>query len=305
MEALPPVGESTRLVFLLRCCDLLQSRQGQSYLSVEVVCPAAAIQAVVWEHVEVLADMLKIPQLIEATVKHNEKGYQLSEIKPLDNEDYDIWDYLPRTSFDEEKLWEVTRVILRERVTSEGFKELLENLLEDEKFVAQYRRAPAALTVHHPYRGGLMEHVLNGLESLPTLAQLYDVSEEMVTLGFWLHDIGKLWEIDMIKGRYTREGELIGHLAMGVSWLSEKMNAIEAITEAQKTQLLHILVSHHGSVDKGSPKPPMSKAALLVHTLDQLDSQMFQISKDLKDVSEDSFSHRNPLLGRKSYNPSC
>jgi 3'-5' exoribonuclease len=301
LEELPPLGETVRQKFLLRDLSSQLSRRGQIYLTLQLACPAGAVSAVVFDHASVLKDILKKGQLLEADLSHGERGYQLSEINPLSGEDFDAWDYLPKSPFDEEEMWQKTEEILSERVQSEGFKELLSVLLKDEEFVKQYRLAPAALSVHHPYRSGLMEHVLNGLELLPAFCERYEASLELCTLGFWLHDIGKLWEIDFFSGKYSPDGELIGHLSMGASFISEKLNAIETIEDSERRGLLHILISHHGSLEKGSPRAPMSKEAVLVHCLDQLDSEMFQMQRDLKNIPQDGFSARNSLMGKKFY----
>lgn len=303
MNELPTIGDSQRSVFLLRRVDVLFSKQSKKYLRCHLVCPLAALDAVVFEHVDVLIDALKTPLLIEATLIHTVQGYQLAEINPLVDEEYDAWDHLAKSPFDEEEMWAETLKILTENIVDPAYVALRDLILSDEDFVKAYKRSPAALMVHHPYRGGLMEHVLSTLKMAPSLAEHYEASLELLTLGLWLHDIGKLWEIDFINGRYSREGEKIGHLIIGTNFLSAKIKEVEELTEQQGTQILHLLVAHHGAVEKGSPRPPMSVEAILVHCLDNLDSEMFQCLRDLKTVAEDSFSARNPLLGKKFYKP--
>ncbi len=298
-ETLPLPGETVTCALLLRAVELRQSRHG-AYVHTRAVTPAGPLEAMVFENVRRWPAVLCLPQVVVARLIATDRGYVLEAIDPEPEGDLDPWAALPRGPLEEHEAWEDLVARLDCLVTQENDRELLLNLLEETDFVTRFRRSPAALEVHHPWRGGLVEHVTEALIVAENLAVTYDADLSLVALGVWLHDVGKLWELDPVAGRYTRSGELIGHLVGGVNWLAARLSTIN-YPAARRDALLHILVAHHGSLDKGSPRPPMTREALIVHTVDRLDSEMFQFRREEADTPLGSFSARNPWIGRKVY----
>jgi 3'-5' exoribonuclease len=164
---------------------------------------------------------------------------------------------------------------------------------------------PAAMTVHHAYRGGLLEHVLKIIEVGTTLADAYQVDRDMIIAGGILHDLGKINELTY-EGAigYSVEGNLIGHIAIGLGMLQEAARADAAFPDQLRLELEHIVLSHHGARDKGSPVVPMTLEAFVFAATDDLDAKMFQIRKHLAEDSGDgAFTQFSKRLERVLYKP--
>ncbi len=162
--------------------------------------------------------------------------------------------------------------------------------LMDEAFLRNFSRAPAGIRNHHAFVGGLLEHVVNMLEAADRLLPLYPkLDRDLLLLGVFLHDIGKVRELsyDRVFG-YTDEGQLVGHLVIGVEMLNEKAHQVSDLTgEPFPRDLLlrlqHMIVSHHGSYEFGSPKLPMTPEAIALHYLDNLDAKVHTFVRDIEE----------------------
>jgi 3'-5' exoribonuclease len=166
------------------------------------------------------------------------------------------------------------------------YKALAESVLRDDADVAdRIKRAPAAKSFHHAYKTGMLEHVVSVAKLLDSVARHYGkaVDRDLLLLGGFFHDIGKLWELSYERVTdYTTEGRLIGHLVMGAELVERKVRELEAqsgrlpgpFPEDKKLLIKHVIVSHHGKLEYGSPKEPQVLEALLVHYIDDLDSKV-------------------------------
>ncbi|MBP85240.1 MAG: CMP-binding protein [Planctomycetaceae bacterium] len=183
-------------------------------------------------------------------------------------------------------------------------RNLAECYLVDEAFMASFTSAPAGIKNHHAYRGGLLEHVLSLMNLATVVAPLYDdLDPDLLLLGAFLHDIGKIKELKYERDlSYSDEGQLIGHIVMAVSMVEEKIREAEklsgeAFPSEMALRLKHMIVSHHGQYDFGSPKLPMTLEAIALHFLDNLDSKMHTV-KQL--ISEDAKTGSNWTLYQAS-----
>jgi 3'-5' exoribonuclease len=165
---------------------------------------------------------------------------------------------------------------------------------------AQLRLWPAAQLVHHAYRGGFLEHILSVAHVALGLARHYDANADLVLTGAVLHDIGKLQELEYeLTVRYSREGNLVGHLALGLLMVREATTAIEGFPLVLRTQVEHLIVSHHGSREFGSPVVPMTIEAMIVSASDDLDARINQARKAIAAAEGDSeFTPYLPRMGR-------
>jgi 3'-5' exoribonuclease len=165
---------------------------------------------------------------------------------------------------------------------------------------AQLRVWPAAQLVHHAYRGGFLEHILSVAHVALGLARHYDANADLVLTGAVLHDIGKLQELEYeLTVRYSREGNLVGHLALGLLMVREATTAIEGFPLVLRTQVEHLIVSHHGSREFGSPVVPMTIEAMIVSASDDLDARINQARKAIAAAEGDSeFTPYLPRMGR-------
>jgi 3'-5' exoribonuclease len=163
---------------------------------------------------------------------------------------------------------------------------------------------PAAQQIHHAYRGGLLEHTLKMAESARFLARAYDADEDLVFAGVLLHDIGKLQELRYEPGgaTYTRDGNLIGHIALGLLLVRDAINGIAGFPDDLRAQIEHLILSHHGSRDRGSPVEPKTIEAFILAAVDELDSRINQVRRAIQeDQGGEEFTAWHKRLGRVLY----
>jgi 3'-5' exoribonuclease len=165
---------------------------------------------------------------------------------------------------------------------------------------ARLRVWPAARTVHHAYRGGLLEHVLKMAEAGRALAALYDADADLIVIGAFLHDIGKLQELDyQATTTYTREGNLVGHVTLGALMIDDACRALPGFPDALRTELLHLVLSHHGAKEFGAPVEPMTVEAVILAAVDELDSELNQVRRAIEEPGgEGEFTGFQSRLGR-------
>jgi len=163
------------------------------------------------------------------------------------------------------------------KVSDPHVRALLFSFLDDPDIAAKLRRAPAAKEIHHARPGGLLEHLLSCVRLAARLADHYPMADrDLLLAGAFLHDLGKISELSYDKGTttYTDEGKLVGHLVMTATWIHEKASAISGFPKDLEHHLVHLVLAHHGRLEYGSPKLPMTIEAYLVHALDEIDSRI-------------------------------
>jgi 3'-5' exoribonuclease len=200
-----------------------------------------------------------------------------------------------------EKLYEEVLGFIEE-IKNPWLKKLTSKILTDPKNVARFKRAPAAKVMHHAYIGGLIEHVAGLCGLAKQIAAHYsELDVDLLLTAALLHDIGKLDELCYERAvSYTPEGQLLGHITMELETVSKEMDSIEGFPEKLKTVVQHILISHHGEYEFGSPKLPMIREALAFHYMDDLDSKMGAVRAALAiDSGEPEWSAYSGALGRK------
>ena len=179
---------------------------------------------------------------------------------------------------------------------------LLNRIVADNE--ADLRQWPAAQSIHHAYRGGLLEHKLKMAETGRFLARAYGVNEDLVLAGVLLHDIGKLRELQYEPGGavYTRDGNLVGHIGLGLIMVREAINGISGFPAELRSQIEHLIVSHHGTRDHGSPVEPRTIEAFILAMVDELDTRIHQVRRAIReDASDDEFTGWHKRLGRVFY----
>jgi 3'-5' exoribonuclease len=161
------------------------------------------------------------------------------------------------------------------------------------------RTWPAALTVHHAYRGGFLEHILSVARAALALGTIYGANKDLLTAGALLHDIGKLEELHYDRSTsYTREGNLVGHVTLGVIMARAEMSAIPDFPDVLRTQIEHLIVSHHGHKEFGAPVEPMTVEAMILSSADDLDAKINQVRSALAEEGEGEFTAYHSRLGR-------
>jgi 3'-5' exoribonuclease len=189
-----------------------------------------------------------------------------------------------------------------QEVTDPFLRVLLNRIVGDH--APQLREWPAALQVHHAYRGGLLEHVVRMIGIGRVLARAYGASEDLVTAGVVVHDIGKLQELSYSGGvtSYSREGNLVGHIGLGLILVREAAHGISGFPEDLRTHLEHLVLSHHGSKERGSPVEPKTLEAFILSAVDELDSRINQVERAVReDPGSEEFTAWHRRLGRVLY----
>jgi 3'-5' exoribonuclease len=166
------------------------------------------------------------------------------------------------------------------------------------------REWPAAQQIHHAYRGGLLEHTLTMIETGRLLARVYGANEDIIVAGALLHDIGKLQELRYEPGgaTYSRDGNLIGHIGLGLILVREAIRGIADFPDDLRAQIEHLVVSHHGTREHGSPVEPRTVEAFILAAADELDSRIHQVRRAIREnTGDDEFTAWHKRLGRVFY----
>jgi 3'-5' exoribonuclease len=286
-------GDAIDEVYLVTDKQLRANRNGNLYLQLELRDRTGAISARLWNAGEHLFRSFEAGDFLQ--IKGKVQLFQgalqmiLSHIDRVASEKVELADFLPHTEHDVSKLLERLRGTLL-KLTNPHLRALAECFLMDDDFVRDFCKAPAGVRNHHAYLGGLLEHVVTLLDAADRVLPVYpDVDRDLLLSGIFLHDVGKVRELSF--GRtfaYTDEGQLIGHLVIGVEMLNEKVAKVPDLTgELFPRELLlrlkHMILSHHGTYEFGSPKLPMTPEAVALHYLDNLDAKVHSFTRDIRE----------------------
>jgi 3'-5' exoribonuclease len=216
-------------------------------------------------------------------------------------EEIELADYLPHTKADVEKMW-AELLAHAESICNPWLNKLVTQIIADPGIARCYRRAPAAKVMHHAYIGGLLEHVVSLCGLAKGVAAHYpELDVDLLLTAAILHDVGKLDELCYERAiGYTTPGQLLGHIVMELETVTRVIDKIDGFPAPLKTVVQHVLVSHHGQYEFGSPKLPMIREALVFHYLDDLDSKMAAARVALATPSgDDEWSSYSSALGRR------
>jgi 3'-5' exoribonuclease len=284
-------GDSFEEVYLVTDKQLRANRNGNLYLQIELRDRTGAISARLWNAGEPLFRSFEDGDFL--VVKGKVQLFQgalqviLSHVERTDPGKVELADFLPHTDQNVTQLFEQMRGILM-RLSNPHLRALAEVFLMDEDLMREYCTAPAGIRVHHAYLGGLLEHVVHLLKGAEQISPLYpDVDHDLLLMGIFLHDIGKVRELSYSRAlAYSDEGQLIGHMVIGVEILNEKQSKVSDLTgEPFPRELLlrlkHMILSHHGTLEFGSPRLPMTPEAIALHYLDSLDSKVHIFTSEI------------------------
>jgi 3'-5' exoribonuclease len=286
-------GDAVDEVFLVVDKQLRANRNGNLYLQLELRDRTGSMSARLWNAGEALARSFESGDFahIKGKVQLFQGALQmiLSHVERVDTDKVDLAEFLPHTEQDVSKLYGRLRDYLM-KLTNPHLRALSECFFMDQDFVDAFCRCPAGVRNHHAYIGGLLEHVVSLLDAADKLYPLHpDLDRELLMMGVFLHDIGKVRELVFDRAfAYTDEGQLIGHLVIGVEMLNEQVKRVPDLTgEPFPTELLlrlkHMILSHHGTYEFGSPKLPMTPEAIALHHLDNFDAKVHSFTRDIRD----------------------
>lgn len=305
--------EAIDQVFMASDKQLRPNRNGNLYLQFELSDRSGSIGARMWNASEAAYKEFDNGDYIhvEGTTQLFQGAIQLiaSKLTKIDPAEVDPGDFTPLCSVEVDKLLARLGEILR-GMTDPALRNLAECFLMDESLMAKLARAPAGVKNHHAYQGGLLEHVVNLMEVVLRVSPCYpQIDRDLLLMGAFTHDLGKVDELGYERDlTYTDEGQLIGHLVMAVGMIEVKVAEAEKLSGEPMPvetvlRLKHMLVSHHGEYQFGSPKLPMTVEAIALCCLDNLDAKVNSFLQLLRDDAnvDSSWTGFHSNLNRKLY----
>ena len=292
-------GQTIDQVFVVRQKDLRTTKTGGLYISATLGDRSGSIPGRMWQASEAIFDSITPDGFLH--VKGRVEDYRgtlqlvIDALRPFPSDKVNLADFLPVTENDVEEMWSELLEILR-GVKNKHLRMLTKKFIEDKQIVSAFKRAPAAMQLHNPFVGGLLEHTLTIARNAKALLGMYpQLNADLVLTGVFLHDIGKSAELSGgLNIRYTDRGQLVGHIIIATIWVQEKAALLsEELGEPFPKQIVnllqHIILSHHGEYEFGSPKLPAIPEAFFIHYLDNLDAKMYMtINRIEKDPDNDS-----------------
>lgn len=274
-------GETLEEIYLLADRQLRANRNGDSYLLSQLRDKTGQISGLLWNVTESSVghlrpgDYVKVKgkvQLFQGNLQLIMTRIDIADVGSPE-------DFVAKSDANQDDQFaRLSELLLA--IRQPDLRALMESFLEDAEIVEGLKQAPAGIRLHHAYHGGLLEHILTLAEAATRIADLYPkVDYDLVLAGTFLHDLGKIWELSFDTSFvYTDEGQLIGHLVMGVEKLNDKIRLTEQTTgrpfpRELAIRLKHLILSHHGTYEFGSPKLPMTPEAIALHHLDNLDAK--------------------------------
>jgi 3'-5' exoribonuclease len=305
-------GENVDEIYLVVDKQLRANRNGNLYIQLDLGDRSGTINARMWNAGEPLYKSFEAGDFLQVKGKVQlfQGSLQLiaNTLDKYDSNKVELTDFLPHTKQDVNKLLDRLRTTLR-KVANPHLRALAEAYFIDDEFMRGFARCPAGVKVHHAYVGGLLEHVVTMLDVAERVLPLYgEVNRDLVIMGVFLHDSGKVRELSYHRTfAYSDEGQLLGHLTLGIEMLTDRARKVPDLTgEPFPAELLlrlkHLILSHHGELEYGSPKVPMTPEAVALHAIDLLDSRITIAMREIADDrGESAWTPYNAALGRRLY----
>jgi len=300
-------GDALNDAFVLAEKNLLRKKDGNKYLDVTLTDRTGSIKGVAWDNVDEISGAASSRDVVLAKgiVSEYRGNLQvvINAMEALPGDKTDPADFVPGTDKDIDAMFARLKKVAAS-IETPHFKKLLEAFWADEKFVAGFTRAPAAKKMHHAYIGGLLEHTLSVALLIEKTGRHYGgINYDLLLTGAILHDIGKTEEFDFASFiDYSDKGRLVSHIVIGCAMTDEKIGQIRNFPEQDALVLRHLIVSHHGSRDFGSPEPPKTLEAVLLNNIDDMDAKMNGIRDFImKQDPKESWTPYHRLLERHFY----
>ena len=283
--------DQLKAVFLVKEKITAMAKNGKPYLTIRLMDKSGDVDAKVWDNVDVIAARFEKNDFLEVSAKASvylgKLQLVISELRKMPEEEVELADFLPETERDIKEM-EGELATLIGTLANSWLKKLLESFFRDSELMTLYRVAPAAKGMHHVYLGGLLEHSLAVASLVDAVVPLYKgLNRDLLIAGALLHDVGKVREMKFSRSfDYSDEGKLIGHITIGVEMIHERICLIADFPLELAMQLKHLILSHHGQYEYGSPKRPKTIEATVLNYLDDLDSKINGINTHIKKEGE-------------------
>jgi len=306
-------GDAVDEVFLMADKQLRANRNADLYLLATLRDKTGTLNGLMWNVTEEAVADVNSGEFVRVRgkVQMYQGGLQMimTGIRAASPDGLDLQDFHPETDVQVDQLLTQLRSIL-ESIDDRWLKRLMDCFLNDESLMGDFSRAPAGIKAHHAYHGGLLEHVVNMLRAADRIVDLYpSIDRGLLLAGILLHDLGKIREMSYDTSFvYTHEGQLLGHMLIAIEILNEKIQQVvaaeqEPFPEETIWRLKHMILSHHGEYQFGSPKLPMTPEAIALHHLDNLDAKVHEFSKLINDdpSAQAQWTPYQPRLERKLF----
>jgi 3'-5' exoribonuclease len=269
--------------FLVTDKNLGMDRNGKSYMSLQISDASGSMNARVFERVDELVRVFQSGDFIrlKGFVQSFQGRLQLigQDIFKADPSEFQISDLIRSSAGNIDELTQKLNDTIA-TLQDPHIRKLLQSVFADSEIKTLFVKAPAAKSIHHAYLGGLIEHIVSIMDVMESLAKHYTfLNRDLLIFGAIFHDLGKIWELGFESGiQYTDRGRLVGHMGIACEIIDAKAAQIDGFPPELKDILKHIVLSHHGKLEYGSPKLPMFPEAIVVAMIDDLDSKMNTIS---------------------------
>jgi len=280
-------GQTIDDIYIAKDPILRSTTRGDLYIAMYLTDRTGQVNGRMWQASETIYKSLPKPGFVH--IKGRSELYQnnlqivINNVAVIDSGKVDINDFLPRTKKDTKQMFEDVKETVGQ-IKNSQLKALVGEFMADTELMEKFCNAPAAMKMHHDCIGGLLEHTHNMLRVAVAILPLYpDVQPDLVLAGIFLHDIGKTEELayDMAFS-YTDSGQLIGHISKSLLMINQKADSLRSggtqIDQAVLDAIGHIILSHHGAYEFGSPKLPATAEAFMVCYIDNLDAKINQVT---------------------------
>ena len=306
-------GDQFDEVYLATDKQLRANKNGNPYIQMDLRDRTGGLSARMWNAGDHVYRSFENGDFVraEGKVQNFQGSLQiiLTHLERVEAEKVQVGDFLPHTEFDVAKLAEKLRNYLL-KMSTPHMRALGECFLMDDVFLKGFYTCPAGVKLHHAFVGGLLEHTVTMMEIADKLLPFYPGTDrDLLLFGVFLHDVGKTRELTYRRAfGYSDEGQLLGHINIGVEMLMEKVAKVPELTgepfpRESLVRLKHMILSHHGTLEYGSPKVPMTPEAMLLHSIDLMDTRMHMILRDVKEDRNNAtaWTPYNPTLQRRFY----
>ncbi|HQG30297.1 MAG TPA: OB-fold nucleic acid binding domain-containing protein [Deltaproteobacteria bacterium] len=302
-------GEGVRAVFMVSERRVFTTRNGKPYAKILLTDKTGDILGIVWDDAKQQVAPITLGDVVG--IRGNVESYEgrlqirIEKVVKLKEEEVEMSALVPMTGKDIPTMMaEVDRYVAAMR--NKYLKTLVERIFAENGVRDSFQKAPAAKGIHHNYRGGLLEHTLFMLRSLQAIFPVYEhlgLNKDLLIAGAILHDVGKIYEYSFSKIiEMTPMGRLVGHVYLSTHIVDQAITKIEGFPDELRLQLLHVILGHHGQLEYGSPKLPMTREAMLLHMLDDLDAKLIGFSSVINSTpDEEDFSSFSEVYNRYLY----
>ncbi len=301
------LGDADVVSSFLVCEKNLREGKRGSYLRMRLTDKTGEVVANVWNNAPAMeklfekGDVIKVKGVIAEY--RDQIQFTVNKLRKMGEDEYELNDYMRSSEKNSNVLLEELYQFI-ENVGDVQIKTLLTNIFEDQEFLAKFKKCPAAKSWHHNYLGGLLEHTISVTKICNFAGEMYPVNKDVLIAGSLLHDIGKVFEYEVTSViDFTDEGRLVGHLCIGDDFVVQKSQEIADFDPKTLMKIRHLILSHHGEMEKGAARLPQTLEAMVLHYADNMDAQAVGISQLINAVqkSDAKWTEYNAIHNRYFY----